>query len=73
MENKIENKLLPCPFCGNMPEIWSPFPSRPTEFIIECQNENCIKPSTGMPWGDYRPYKEYIIKKWNKRSGKEIQ
>ena len=64
----FEKELLPCSFCGDIPEMWPPFPVRSDEYIIECQNKNCIRPSTGMPWGDYHPYKDFIIKKWNKRS-----
>ena len=51
----------PCPFCGELPEIWQAQQSG--AYFVDCTNESCPANPMTNPSG----YREKAIRKWNKR------
>lgn len=54
--------LLPCPFCGNQPEIMNIGDAR-KGLMLECITDGCVKPHVSCHRHDR------AIKKWNTRNG----
>jgi len=78
----VMHRLLPCPFCGEKPEIDKSY--MPSEVDIRCTNNHChVQPSIyesvtciphkpNDPRSTYSPMFEWhykiICEKWNKRN-----
>jgi len=56
-------ELLPCPFCGEMPN--DRLSTDGSLYVIECTGEECFfKPRHT----DYLRYKTLIVNEWNRRA-----
>lgn len=56
-------ELLPCPFCGELPETWGDT----SQTFIRCGNDQCIIYSKALPYNDYC-HKASAWTAWNTRS-----
>ena len=71
-------KPLPCPFCGEEPEVYPKFPIEEGNAWgkVACVNPNCVcmpSVSDGQTISDERgsdAYKEAAIRRWNTRQYK---
>lgn len=48
MSNEVVDKteLLPCPWCGRVPQCYRIFENEPEAYIVECRNELCLRRKT---------------------------
>ena len=60
----MQNKLLPCPFCGDKAEL---FEDEPRQFYVGCTNPDC-KVEAFLPFSKTR---EIAIEHWNVRKPME--
>ncbi len=64
MNDEID--LLPCPFCGALPEIYNRI-SFEDSYDIRCNKPGCY-----LEFGaDWYLSKEEVIEKWNKRANND--
>lgn len=79
-DDKVRRNLKPCPFCGNMPNVY-PHPEDVASYhmgnafgSVECANDDCpAQPCVqdGEDSADDRGselYKQAAIKRWNRRA-----
>jgi hypothetical protein len=65
----MNKKLLPCPWCGNTPQVCHGTTNRRkgNTHYVSCVNWDCkVKPSTGREWTI-----EEAVKAWNTREEKK--
>jgi hypothetical protein len=65
----MKEELLPCPFCGKIPELFPKYPKLEGDAWAEvkCFNNKCFVKPSAQYFGEVKPFQR-AIRRWNKRN-----